>query len=100
MYDRVVKGWLTDEQEQQIELALIANPEAGDVIPETGGARKLRLALPGRGKSGGARVIYLYVRVRETIHLPLAYAKARQEDLTPEQRTLVRALVAALKGET
>lgn len=100
VYDRVAKEFLDDEQERQIELALLANPEIGDVIPGTGGARKMRVALPGRGKSGGARVVYVFVQVRETVHLLLAYRKARQENLTPEQTGLVRAMVAMLKRET
>lgn len=51
---------LTDEDWQEIELRLMARPDAGAVVAGTGGARKLRIALPERGKRGRARTIYYY----------------------------------------
>jgi len=74
------------------------NPEAGDVIPETGGVRKLRWTRPGTGKRGGARVIYFYHDAERPLYLLMVYAKARQENLTPEEKRAVRRLVAILKG--
>jgi hypothetical protein len=50
----------TDLERRELVGFLAANPEAGDIMPETGGARKLRWRMRGRGKSGGARVIYYY----------------------------------------
>jgi len=54
---RQADGIFADEDLRQVELLLLANPQAGVVVPGTGGVRKLRVALPGRGKSGSARFI-------------------------------------------
>jgi hypothetical protein len=74
------------------------NPEAGDVIPETGGVRKLRWGRAGSGKRGGARVIYFYHDARRPLYLLMVYAKAQQEDLSPDEKRAVRKLVGILKG--
>jgi hypothetical protein len=68
---------------------------AGDEIPGTGGVRKIRFAASGRGKRGGARIIYY-----ETIPLYalLAYAKSDQVDMTPDEKRTVSALAAAIKA--
>ena len=74
------------------------NPEAGDVIPGTGGVRKLRWSRPGSGKRGGARVVYFYYRPDRPLYLLLAYAKAQATDLTPDEKRAVAAFAATIKG--
>ena len=86
-----------DERRELIEF-LARNPLAGDEIPGTGGVRKLRFAASGRGKRGGARVIYYYADEAMPIYALLAYAKARKVDLTPNERRAVSALAAAIKA--
>lgn len=76
---------------------IAANPEEGDVIPETGGIRKVRWRRQGSGKRGGVRVIYFYHDRGKPLYLLMVYAKARQEDLSPDEKKRVRALVAAIK---
>jgi hypothetical protein len=56
---------LTDEQYALLQGSLVAQPDSGDLIKGSGGMRKLRWALPGRGKSGGIRIIYFW-RVTES----------------------------------
>lgn len=73
---------LTDEDLGMLQLALLRNPELGKVIKGGGGLRKARVALPGRGKSGGARVIYLYYRSESRITLCALYAKNEKETLS------------------
>jgi hypothetical protein len=91
---------LWDDEEREAFVNFIAlNPDAGDVIPETGGVRKLRWSRPGTGKRGGTRVIYFHHDASRPIYLLMAYAKARKEDLTPEEKRTVRALAAVLKGQ-
>lgn len=90
---------LNDENLKDLELELLKNPRLGDVIEGTGGARKLRIQLSSRGKSGGGRVIYLDVFGQERLFLLFAYPKNVQEDLTPEQKKMIRKLVDAIRKE-
>src|ERR1051326_4335175 len=63
-----------------------ANPEAGDIIPGTGGLRKLRWGLEGTGKRGGARVVYYYHNEHLPLFLLSAYAKSRKANLSQAER--------------
>jgi hypothetical protein len=72
------------------------NPEIGDVIPETGGVRKLRWALPGGGKRGGARVIYYFYNETFPIFLLDAYGKNEKANPTKAERNAVSKLVPLL----
>lgn len=98
-FERSAAGVLSDAEIRDLELELLENPQAGAVAAGTGGVRKIRLALPGRGKRGSVRVIYLYIEARQTVYLLLCYPKNEQESLTPEQKKRVRQLVATLQGE-
>ena len=90
---------LSDDDLKILEEILLTNPRLGDVIEGTGGARKMRIQMENRGKSGGARVIYVDVFEKEKLYLLLAYPKNVQDDLTPEQKKQVRKLVEAIKKE-
>lgn len=82
-----------------LEDILLENPHIGDVIQGTGGARKMRIQLDGRGKSGGGRVIYLDVFEKERLYLLFAYPKNVQGDLTEEQKKAIKSLIDAIKKE-
>ena len=86
-----------DEKRELIDY-LATNPLAGDAIPGTGGVRKLRFAASGRGKRGGARIVYYYLDERIPLYALLAYAKSDQADLTPDESRAVAALASALKA--
>ena len=87
-----------DDQDREAFVEFIArNPEEGELIPETGGVRKIRWTRPGSGKRGGTRVIYFYHSRERPLYLLMVYAKARQEDLTAEEKKVVRKLAAILK---
>jgi hypothetical protein len=93
-FTRSASKLLSESDVFELELALVLQPEAGDMISGGRGLRKLRRPLAGRGKSGGARVIYYYVASDAQIYLVSAYAKNRQSDLTKEQLTELAAYVA------
>ncbi|MDP3775506.1 MAG: type II toxin-antitoxin system RelE/ParE family toxin [Gemmatimonadales bacterium] len=99
LFEASAKGLLDDEAMRQLETTLLRDPQQGDVVAGTGGVRKLRAALPGRGKRGGARVIYLYVTVRGRVYFLLAYAKNRRVDLTPAEKRAVHAMARQLERE-
>lgn len=90
------KKGFTDGDLAELEARLIHDPKEGSVIKGTGGARKIRFALAGSGKSSGGRAIY-YVVTDNALYLLLAYPKAVQTDLTPAQRKKVAAIVRAIK---
>ncbi len=93
VFTRQIKGLIDDEEYRLLQARLIANPDAGDLIPRSGGLRKIRMGVAGRGKRGGARVIYYWVTAKSQIYMLLAYAKNVQEDLTEEQLRVMRDLV-------
>lgn len=73
------------------------NPLAGDLMVGTGGIRKLRWAMRGRGKRGGARVVYFYHDPGMPIFLLTVYAKNERADLTSQDRRRLALLVAGIK---
>lgn len=91
------KLWSTEELAALVD-HLARNPESGDLMPGTGGVRKMRWGRSGSGKRGGARVIYFYHRPDCPLYLLLAYAKAQATDLTPDEKKLVSALAATIKA--
>ena len=90
---------LSEDDLKKLEEILLENPQLGDVIEGTGGARKLLIQIENRGKSGGGRVIYVDVFEKEKLYFLLAYPKNVQDNLTPDQKKQVRKLVEAIKKE-
>jgi hypothetical protein len=85
IFIRCAASLFTDEDLAALQVTLLENPLAGDLIKEGRGLRKLRAPLPGRGKSGGARVIYYHWASEHQCYLLYAYAKNVAEDLTKAQ---------------
>jgi hypothetical protein len=83
---------------EALAVDMIGRPDAGDVIPGSGGVRKLRWAAKGKGKRGGARIIYLYVVVAARIYLSGCYAKNVKSDMTADEKKQLRQIAAHLKG--
>ena len=99
LFERTRKGVLTDAEVKEVEDALLANPRAGAVLANTGGVRKVRAAQEQRGKSGSARVAYLYVEEQATVYFILAFPKNVQGNLTDAQKKQMRAVVAQIRDE-
>jgi mRNA-degrading endonuclease RelE of RelBE toxin-antitoxin system len=86
-----------DEKDELISF-LAENPLAGDVIPDTGGVRKVRFAASGRGKRGGARVVYYFLDDSFPLYALLVYPKNEKANLTAEDKRAAAALVEAIKA--
>jgi hypothetical protein len=97
-FTRNVSGYLTDDEYARLQRWLAENPDAGALMPGTGGFRKLRWAHPerGKGRRGGLRIIYCLFLADQQIWLMTLYDKNEASDLTPPQK---KALRTALEGE-
>ncbi|MEQ9245095.1 MAG: type II toxin-antitoxin system RelE/ParE family toxin [Nitratireductor sp.] len=96
-FSRQAEKLFSEDEKRELIDFLAENPLAGDEIPGTGGVRKVRFAASGRGKRGGARIIYYYLDEAMPLYALLAYAKNAKTDMTPEEKRAVSALVTALK---
>ena len=83
----------------QLQNDLLKDPEKGAVMPRLQGLRKVRMALQGRSRAGGARVIYLHLPQHHAIIFFYVYTKAKLENLTPDQEKRLRAAVEIIKRE-
>jgi len=90
---------LDENDISEIENILLDNPKIGDIIQGTGGIRKVRITLPNRGKSGGARVIYVDFTLYERIYFITAYAKSETEDLTKAEKNNLKSFIRTLEEE-
>ena len=88
--------WGEEERSEFVDF-IARNPEAGDLIPQSGGVRKVRWTRRGGGKRGGARVIYFYHTADMPLYLLMVYAKAQRDDLSPDAKRTVHTLAATLK---
>jgi len=88
--------WTEDERLEFVDF-IARNPEAGDLIPASGGVRKIRWGRRGSGKRGGVRIIYFYHDPAMPVYLLMIYAKARRDDLSADAQRTVQRLVARLK---
>ena len=84
-FTKYVADYLSDEEVNALQLELLKNPEAGDVIKGSGGIRKIRCGGKGKGKRGGYRVIYYYLAKAGQIWLLAIYAKNEIENLTAKE---------------
>ena len=76
---------LSDDEYKELQSFLAANPDVGDIIPGSQGLRKLRWKSQGRGKRGGARVIYYWFKQEDLLLMLFMFRKNEQSDLTPAQ---------------
>ena len=88
---------LTDSDLLQLQIMLLKDPESGPVIEGTGGLRKVRFPLENRGKSGSVRVCYTDFAEYEVTYLITAFTKKEQENLTREEKAVLRKLVKSLR---
>ena len=94
-FERYRSDYLDDDSFLVLQRLLMLNPEAGDVIPGTGGLRKLRFGdeRRGKGKRGGLRVIYYWWDAGSQFWLFTVYDKEEMSDLTKAQRQLLKEMI-------
>ena len=92
---------LTDDNLRDLENILLNDPKTGEAIQGTGGIRKIRISMDnrGKGKRGGARVIYVDVELKETVYFINVYTKDEKDDLTEDEKKAFKAVVKILKEE-
>ncbi len=90
---------LGDEELQTLQIMLLKDPESGPVLEGTGGIRKVRFPLENRGKSGSVRVCYTDFAEYEVTYLITAFEKKEQENLSNEEKVVLKKLVKSLKEE-
>jgi hypothetical protein len=93
IFTRQVLSLLSDEEYRNPQMALVLHPNMGAVIAGSGGLRKTRWAVEGRGKRGGVRIIYYWAITQDKILLLYMYAKNEQDDLTPEQLKVLKRMI-------
>ena len=95
-FTRQVQELLSDEEYRGLQNALAEDPESGDLIKGGGGIRKVRHAAQGRGKSGGVRAIYYWIKDRHQIYMLVVYPKSKKDDLSDKETAILRELVKEL----
>jgi hypothetical protein len=98
VFSRRLPEVMDDEEYAFLQFSLIVHPQQGVVIPGTGGIRKLRWGASGRGKRGGARIIYFVALDDDQILMLYVYAKNEQGDLSEPQKKALRTIVEAEYG--
>ena len=95
VFTEVLQDYLSDDEYRELQLFLTLQPEVGEVMPGTGGFRKLRWAdqRRGKGKRGGLRVIYYYLVADTVIWFFTLYDKEEAADLSPREKRLLKAAV-------
>lgn len=93
IFTRQVLLLLSDEEYRLLQSVLANRPDAGVIIPSSGGLRKMGWGMTGRGKRGGVRVIYYWAVKQERILMLLIYPKNVKDDMTQEQLKILRKIV-------
>ena len=99
VFTRLIRKLMDDDNYTELQETLIQKPNAGDLIPGSGGLRKVRWKVEGKGKRGGVRIIYYWMTSDEQLWMLYGYAKTKKEDLTKEQLKILRDIVERWKNE-
>lgn len=93
VFTKLITKLISSEDYHLLQLQLSIRPESGDLIKGSGGIRKVRWAESGRGKRGGIRVIYYFIKEDDQIYMLYAYPKSKKDDLSADQLKQLKQLV-------
>lgn len=98
-FSKTAQSCMSEEERFDLITHLALNPEEGVVVQDTGGVRKMRWAVGGKGKSGGVRVIYYYHSVAMPLVAIMVYPKSKKATLTAKDKKVLRQLIPELREE-
>lgn len=93
LFSKKMQAYLSDGRYRELQSYLLESPDAGEVIKGSGGIRKLRWAVEGKGKRGGLRIIYFLAPANQRFLMLTLYAKNELEDLTTQETKLLKKIV-------
>ena len=98
-FTRLITDLVDDDDYANLQQELSDNPEKGGPMSGCGGVRKVRMSLFGKGKSGGARVCYLYLKQNDVIYLLYVFTKGDADNLSADGKKAMRVLAQHIKNE-
>lgn len=93
IFTKIIQDLMSDDLYKNLQMFLVSNPAAGDIIQSSGGLRKLRWGLQGKGKRSGIRVIYYWLVDDDQIYMLYAYRKNQQQNLSHEQLKILKQII-------
>lgn len=90
---------MSEDERHRLYCLLSEDPTAGEIMPDTGGARKLRFAKPGGGKSGGYRIITYYAGKDVPVFLMDVYAKGEKINLTQSEKNELKRILGTIAAD-
>ncbi len=93
IFTKLISGLMSDDEYKDLQEAIVVRPDRGPILKNSGGLRKLRWAMEGQGKSGGARIIYYWATEYDQVYMLLAFQKNTMENLTDSQLKRLRTIV-------
>ena len=93
IFTKLINEIMSDDEYKELQEALVIKPDLGVLIKNSGGLRKIRWSVDGRGKSGGVRIIYYWMTENEQLYMMYIFPKNTQENLTDAQTKALRQIV-------
>ncbi len=93
IFTKLISEIMSDDEYKELQEALVIKPDLGVLIKNSGGLRKVRWSVDGRGKRGGVRVIYYWMTDNEQLYMMYIFPKSTQENLTDAQTKALRQIV-------
>lgn len=96
IFERIRAVYLDDDEYAELQQSMLESPEAGQIVPGSGGVRKLRWTRPGMGKRGGLRIVYFVRYEPDEFWMLTAYAKTKRDNIPAH---ILKQLLEAFRHE-